>query len=368
MKIIELTFHLQSGGAERFVVDLSNELARSNDVTLLTLRDDSVTYVDRNFYKGDVSNKVKYACLGLKDGLRPSMWWKIWKYVRREKPDVVHFHGDGMAYWMLIPVLFSSRRIRFVQTLHSDFHWGGYDRGVNRLMAWLFGRSHRLRYAALAPKNYEDLTKCYPDVLAACIVNGRAPIVPTQAFDAVKVELDSYRKTPSTKILLHVARCSEVKNQKRLIEAFNRIAKDGEDVQLLMIGDMYDSELGQELKRLSCGNVHFLGVRKNIADYMLCGDLFCLSSDAEGMPITLLEALLSGTPVASTPVCGALEAIKDGENGILAKGFDTQDYVDALNSALSSFAVLKSHTEASKESIPYSIEACAEKYKEFFKK
>ena len=38
MKILQISFSLSSGGLERFVVDLSNELAESNDVTLLTLK------------------------------------------------------------------------------------------------------------------------------------------------------------------------------------------------------------------------------------------------------------------------------------------------------------------------------------------
>ena len=50
MKILQISFSLSSGGAERFVVDLSNELGKTNDVTLLTLKDDKVDVENRNFY------------------------------------------------------------------------------------------------------------------------------------------------------------------------------------------------------------------------------------------------------------------------------------------------------------------------------
>ena len=53
MKILQIIFSLSSGGAERFVVDLSNELSKTNDVTLLTLKDDKVDVEVRNFYKFD---------------------------------------------------------------------------------------------------------------------------------------------------------------------------------------------------------------------------------------------------------------------------------------------------------------------------
>lgn len=58
MKILEVTFSLSSGGAERFVVDLSNELSRTNDVTLLTLKDDQVDPDRRQFYKFDLSPRL----------------------------------------------------------------------------------------------------------------------------------------------------------------------------------------------------------------------------------------------------------------------------------------------------------------------
>ena len=54
MKILEVTFSLSSGG----VVDLSNELSRTNDVTLLTLKDDQVDPDRRQFYKFDLSPRL----------------------------------------------------------------------------------------------------------------------------------------------------------------------------------------------------------------------------------------------------------------------------------------------------------------------
>ena len=63
MKILQITFSLSFGGLERFIVDLSNELGKTNDVTLLTLKDDKVNPQQSQFYKFDVSDKVKYVNL-----------------------------------------------------------------------------------------------------------------------------------------------------------------------------------------------------------------------------------------------------------------------------------------------------------------
>ena len=70
MKILEIITHLGSGGAERFVVDLSNELAKSNEVTLMTILDDKVDAENRNFCRFSLSKNVKYVNLGLPNGLK----------------------------------------------------------------------------------------------------------------------------------------------------------------------------------------------------------------------------------------------------------------------------------------------------------
>ncbi|HZY24804.1 MAG TPA: glycosyl transferase, partial [Bacteroidales bacterium] len=69
MKIIQLVYSLGPGGAERFVVDLSNELAlQGNDVTLCVLRDDKLG--NSGFYKRDLSEKINYINLRIPEGLR----------------------------------------------------------------------------------------------------------------------------------------------------------------------------------------------------------------------------------------------------------------------------------------------------------
>ena len=64
MKILQVVFSLAFGGAERFVVDLSNELSKDNDVTLLALKAETCLPFF-SFYKFALSPNVKYVNLGL---------------------------------------------------------------------------------------------------------------------------------------------------------------------------------------------------------------------------------------------------------------------------------------------------------------
>lgn len=104
-----------------------------------------------------------------------------------------------------------------------------------------------------------------------------------------------------------------------------------------------------------------------MGDYLYNADVFTLSSSIEGMPITLLEAMLSGVPVVSTPVCGAVDVI-DGKNGVLSKSFEVEDYAKALASVIENNEFYKKHALEGMNDSPYTIKRCAEKYMEFYKR
>lgn len=366
MKILQIIFNLSSGGGERFVVDLSNELSKTNDVTLLTIKDDKVDAENRNFYKFDLSPRVHYMNLGLGDGIHLSYPWKIYKAVKTINPDVVHFHLGSILPYCYLATLLLGRRMIFVETIHSDLYSGGYATRFRRFAYHTLAEKGLLRWAALSDTNFAQLTKEYPKAKSRCIYNGRAPMVPTPQFDAAGKDISNFKDDPSTKVILHVARCHPAKNQQLLIRSFNEIKRNGANAILLIIGAHFDTKEGRNLQAMAGPGIHFLGTRTNIADYMLQSDIFALSSSYEGMPITLLEAMLSGTPMVSTPVTGAVDVI-NGKNGVISKDFAMESYVDALTEILDNYQEYKRGALSGKDDSPYAIKHCAEKYLEFYK-
>ena len=77
MKIVELITFLAGGGAERFVVDLSNQLAKEHDIFLVTILDDKKEPEIRNFYRSEILESVHYINLGIPNGLNLSSQWKV---------------------------------------------------------------------------------------------------------------------------------------------------------------------------------------------------------------------------------------------------------------------------------------------------
>ena len=116
MKILQLTYSLSSGGAERFAVDLCNELAKKAkvSVTLVSILDDKIPGMAH--YLHDVSENVEFISLGAKKGLSLKAFWRVLKLVLKIKPDIVHAHCGLLL--LLLPVLFC-KKTRFIHTLHN---------------------------------------------------------------------------------------------------------------------------------------------------------------------------------------------------------------------------------------------------------
>lgn len=366
MKIIEVITFLGSGGAERFVVDLSNELAKGHEVYLMTILDDQKDAENRSFYKFAIDKKVNYVNLGLPNGLRINSQLAVKKAIERINPDIIHFHMVPTIKYSAIATFLLAWKYKIYFTIHNDLRHG-YDCGFAKFVFNTLGKLGRFNLICLSNKNYEDFKDYYSGINIRCIVNGRSPIIATDNFVNVQNEINSIRSSAKSIIFLHVARFNPQKNQKLLVDTFNEVMNENSNIDLLIIGTGFDTDEGKALKKIAHKNIHFLGTRKNIADYMLSSDVFCLSSDFEGMPITLLEASLAGVPAVCTPVCGAVDLIKDGVNGILSTGHSIDEYKEAILRAIANFSSLKNNAMKMKDNSPYTIAECASKYLDYFR-
>jgi len=365
MKILEVIFNFYPGGAERFAVDLTNELSKSNEVTIMAIKDDSVDPERDLFYASELADRVTYKNVGIGKGYSLHKVVKIYKTIKKEKADIVHLHGDKMPHYCILAIFLLNRKMKFYQTIHSDIH-NGYDSLFYRFLVKTVGYQKKMGFVALSGTNYRDMMDVYPKVKGACIPNGRAPIVPTDRFDETREEMDSYKSTANSRIYLHVARCNLVKNQMLLVEAFGKLTEKGYHADLIIIGPGFENKLGESIRAKAGTHVHFIGTRKNVGDYMLHADAFCLSSDFEGLPITILEASLAGLPIVSTPVCGAVDVVENKVNGVLSEGHTVGQYLDALEYSYQHLWELRQHSLKMKDDSSYTIENCARKYMDFF--
>lgn len=141
------------------------------------------------------------------------------------------------------------------------------------------------------------------------------------------------------KTIVNVGRLNDQKNQKLLIQAFSKIANEFSDYDLEIYGK---GELENALRNLVVSlnienRVHFRGYVENIGEMIKDVSLFVLSSDYEGMPNALIEAMALGLPCISTD-CeggGAKFLIENNKNGILVEKNNERQLVNAIRFMLS---------------------------------
>ena len=112
-KILQIIPKLSAGGAERFVVDLSNELASDVSITIIVLYPKK----ESEFYYRQISPLVRVVNLSKKPGFDSKIFFSLKRVLEEEKPDIVHSHLRALTY--LLPIIPFFRNIEFVHTVHS---------------------------------------------------------------------------------------------------------------------------------------------------------------------------------------------------------------------------------------------------------
>lgn len=360
MKIIQLIYTLCSGGAEKFVVDLSNQLTNiGHEVTICMLLDDTI---EQNIFNGQFINpKVRIHSMRFSAGFSLRKCHLVHAHIKQMAPDVVHCHLNVIPY--IYKLALTNRKIKFFHTLHNIAEKAS-GAGVQYFLNRFFYKYSLIKPVCISRLCMESYRKHYK-LDAPYVDNGRTMIGKSPMFDKTNAEIDAYKSTKDTKVFIHVARFNEQKNQRLLIDAFNQLAKSKLNFILLVIGNGYDCMDGRKLQSEACDKIRFLGEKNNVNDYLLCSDAFCLTSRFEGLPISLIEALSCGVTPICTPVGGIPDVITDGYNGYLADGQSVEEYVDAVNKFVNQ--PIQRQLLIDYYQSKYSMEGCALSYVKLYK-
>lgn len=322
-KIVFYTASLAKGGAQRVIVNLAESLIKKGyPVTIVTTAKGEQEYTISekiNRVYSDIteeettSNRIKnfFARCGK---LR-----KIWK--QEDAGVIVAFIGKNnfmallTAFGLGIPVITSVRGEPMEE----------YYNGVLRLLSkTLMGLSAGLILQTPDAKAY------FPKWIQKKAVILDNPLNPEF--------IDEYYTGERKKEIVTVGRLDSNKNQKLIIDAFCKIAEKFPDYNLILYGDGEDREfLTEYVKKSPYASQIFLpGPIKNVKARIQKAKIFVLSSNTEGMPNCLLEAMALGIPSISTDCpCGGPKMLMEGkENGILVPVKDTDAMAKAMEQLL----------------------------------
>ena len=355
MRILEIHYSTAWAGAERVVVDLSNELSHTNEVILCTILDDSLP--GKSYYKKDLLPDIKYINLKCQRGLQIKALWRVYKLIKNLKPDIVHAHTDLMV--LFLPALLY-RKTKYFHTLHSLANKCLKRNYLKNIYKWLYTK--RIQAITISKVCLNSYIQLYHLNNAIKIDNGRSQLCPSNKIKETSDEIKKLKLHPDDKVFVHVARCEKAKNQSLLVSTFKKILDENIHAILLMIGANYDNPNNKALFNNMPKGMYCLGVKNNICDYLLNADFFILSSLWEGLPISLLEAISCGVIPISTPAGGIPDVISDENKGFISVDFTEHNFYATIKNALSHEQTFDKEHLKKYFNNNFSMKHCAELY------
>jgi glycosyltransferase involved in cell wall biosynthesis len=162
-----------------------------------------------------------------------------------------------------------------------------------------------------------------------------APVDPS-AVAALRRALDLPDDAP---VILWVGRPVWFKRLPTLLDAFSRVHAEHPAARLVLVGDFSNAQdIPARVRELGLSDAVIFTGRVAHADlpvYYALADVYALSSVYEGLPKVLVEAAASATPVVSTAMAGGVDAVVDGETGLLAEIENPADFAAKLSTLLS---------------------------------
>lgn len=311
MKIAFFIGHMGYGGAERVISLLANDYCRrgwDTDIVMLLSRD-----LAQRLEPG-----VRLVDLSLGGGsyLKRAPYWlrQIRGYLKREKPDcVVSFIGRinalvlTAALGMKIPIVVSER---------NDPRHDGRGKGMLALCDALYKTARAVVFQTKAEQ------ECF-----SAAVKAKGVIIP----NPVSTEGVS-RREPKGFHVVTAGRLAEQKNQKMLMDAMALVRREIPEANCTIYGE---GELRQELesyvREKGLENTvflpgHALDIHEKIAD----ASAFVLTSEYEGLPNALIEAMMLGIPCVITDYPGSEEVMEDGVTGLIVPRGDAETLAKKL--------------------------------------
>ena len=313
---------LNVGGAEVQVSSIAKRLHllgwRTNVISMLP--------IDGKLPDELSSGGVAVFSLNMRRGVPdPRALVRLITILRRLNPAILHSHmvHANLLARAVSPLL---RRPKLICTIHS----------IND-----GGRWRQLAYRA---------TDAIPELTTACSraaaarfvqirsVSSSKMLVLPNGIDDVRFQLNESSRLATRKSLgigsqfvwLAVGRLDVPKDYPTMLRAFSQVRSA--DAQLLIAGT---GPLHRETDHLIqdlgiAGKARLLGLRSDISELMNAADGYLMSSQWEGLPMALLEAAASSLPIVATDVGGNREVVREGVNGFLVPGNDSNALARAM--------------------------------------
>lgn len=238
--------------------------------------------------------------------------------------DLVHAHSPSMGIIARLTL-----GLPCVYTEHNVA--GSYRQPTRSLNRLTYGRNAAVTAVSQA---VADSLVGFPGPDVVVVPNGVSPVVDREAAAAVRAELGH-----DGPLVVHVGNIRPLKGHGNLVAATTRLVETVPDVLVVSIGN---EKVPGDLARVRgeaeaagvSGSLRFLGFREDARAFLAAADAVVNPSDAEGLPLVVLEGLALGRPVVATAVGGVPSVVVDRSTGLLVPPGDPVALAEAMREAL----------------------------------
>lgn len=256
------------------------------------------------------------------------------RLVRKTRPDIVHAHmpisgflARIAAWWCDVPCI--------AYTCHGYlFNQPGSRRRrlLSLALEWIAGQITD-RYMTVSRAEAADARRLCIHPWPRAIGNGRDPALYRPDPERRARMRAALGVQESSVVIIAVSRIVRHKGYPELLRAMERVP----DAVLLVVGERLASDHGDRMEaefdragKILGDRLKLLGYRDDTADLLAAADIFTLPSHFEGLPMSIIEAMLSSLPVVATDIRGPNEQVVHGETGFLVSPGLAAPLADAL--------------------------------------
>lgn len=315
MKVLQLIDSLNPGGAEKMAINLANGMAIKAESSYLCCTRNEGSLKDQ------IQPEVGYLFINKKCSLDLNAFINLRKFILKNNINIIHAHGT--SYFLATLLKLTLRSIKLV--------W--HDHFGNRIVStkWNFPVLYLCSYifdgiivvnTGLKKWSYRNLLSKKVKVLPNFISNNDT------CFQGEKVTIDKGKFN-----IIFTANFKAPKNHLNLLKAFTIFLSECNNSHLILIGNNFNDNYYDEIKNYIHDNnlqTHVTIVKNEtrVFKWLCSADLGVLSSDAEGLPLALIEYGMAKLPVISTNV-GDCKRIID-KDGIIVQPNDPLAFSKAM--------------------------------------
>ena len=319
MRILFCLGGLNKGGAERVATNLCNYfIDNNNEVEILITRLDEIAY--------EVNPKIKIK--SLQESKKQNIIKHNINIIKNMKKEVLSYKPDLIISFLKEPtgriLLLKKtckkiREIPLIISVRADpniVYKSLFNKTVVKL---LYNKSDGYVFQTEEAKQFFNKK-----------IQDKSIIIPNPVDEKFLIEPSKKRNTN----IVTLGRLTQQKNHKLLIDAFELLHKDYPEYKLIIYGEgPLENTLKEyiKIKKLS-QNIVLAGIIDDVIKNTYESKMFVLSSDFEGMPNSLMEAMSMGIPCISTKCDGggAEFLIENGKNGILVEKNNIEQMYNAM--------------------------------------